>query len=178
MAFYDKSCSGRCEKTVRPQELLGVAAGLWFAFGGSLGAGWLTWTPTAARARLARVTRHSTRRVGLVLASAWVALQGGVVRGRARIPVRAGSAHLGGQMRRTYAAFEKGRMRTYGLGIVNFIQINNTFLVVVKSVTFVCFAWCAIPTRPTQTTPPPTKRYRHGERHASRRAKNDPRLCM
>ena len=60
-AFYGTSRSGRRE-TVRPQELLGLAAGLWFAFGGSLRAGWLTWTPAAAaRARLTRVTRQVTR---------------------------------------------------------------------------------------------------------------------
>ena len=57
---YDESCSGRCE-TVRPQELLGLAEGLWFAFDGSLGAGWLTWTPAAARARFARVACQVTR---------------------------------------------------------------------------------------------------------------------
>ena len=52
-------------ETVRPQALLGLAAGLWFAFDGSLvGTGWLTWTPAAARARLARVARSRLRAAG------------------------------------------------------------------------------------------------------------------
>ena len=57
--------SNSCAALVRGRATPGTlraAAGRWFAFGGgSLGAGWLTWAPAAARARLARVTRQVTR---------------------------------------------------------------------------------------------------------------------
>ena len=58
--FVTKSYRGGA-RPCDPRHSSGLARALRFAFVGSLGAGWLTWTPATAHACLARVARRVTR---------------------------------------------------------------------------------------------------------------------